>query len=342
MMVMTRRGPLVAVRPVAALSVAACLALSGCGGSSEEPSGAQTPAGQSTAAGSMMTGRWPLTGLPARGRAPAHPVMVVKIDNSESSRPQVGLGRADLVTEELVEGGTSRLAVFYYSALPAVAGPVRSMRATDIGIVEPANAVLVASGGAPPTVRRVRAANIQAYTEGAPGFYRDNSRVAPYNLFNHLRLLARVVRPTGVPDDYLPWGNGGDFPKGVAAHGLDARFSGSHTTSWAYRGKTYVNLNSEAAVGDQFHPDTVLVLRVRVGNAGYLDPAGNPVPETHFVGKGAAMVFHGGRLVRATWSKPRLSSPVHLSTKAGELGLPPGHVWIELVPRTGGAVVVHK
>ena len=39
--------------------------------------------------------------------------MVVKIDNTEA-QPQLGLGKADLITEELVEGGSTRLAVFYY------------------------------------------------------------------------------------------------------------------------------------------------------------------------------------------------------------------------------------
>ena len=85
-----------------------------------------------------MQGTWPLTGLPAKGPAPDHPVYVVKIDNTESSAPQVGLSKADLVTEELVEGGLTRLAVFFYSASPTQVGPVRSMRASDIGIVKPA------------------------------------------------------------------------------------------------------------------------------------------------------------------------------------------------------------
>ncbi len=39
------------------------------------------------------------------------------------------------MVEELVEGGLTRLAVFFYSQVPDNAGPVRSMRASDIGIV---------------------------------------------------------------------------------------------------------------------------------------------------------------------------------------------------------------
>ena len=75
-------------------------------------------------------------------------MLVTKIDNTDNSQPQVGLDKADLVTEELVEGGMTRLAVFFYRHLPKVAGPVRSMRASDIGIVKPAHGVIVASGAA--------------------------------------------------------------------------------------------------------------------------------------------------------------------------------------------------
>ena len=55
----------------------------------------------------------PLTGLPVEGE-PRPPGDGVKIDNSGSSAPQVGLATADLVAEELVEGGITRLAVFFY------------------------------------------------------------------------------------------------------------------------------------------------------------------------------------------------------------------------------------
>jgi hypothetical protein len=315
--------------------------LAGCGGdSSESPAAEEAPQGQSTAAGATLSGQWPLTGLPADGAAPKHPVMVVKIDNTSSSSPQVGLGEADLVTEELVEGGATRLAVFYYSQVPPKVGPVRSFRASDIGIVQPADAVLVASGGAGPTVRRVQAADIKTVTEGGTGYFRDAGRSSPYNLFMDLPRLAGSLKAPAPPENYLPWGSEADFPKGQPAKSFAAQFSGGHTTSWRYQGGEYVNLNSNAAEGDQFTPATVLVLRVRVGDAGYRDPAGNPVPETKFTGEGEAMVFHDGQLVRATWSKRGLGAPVQLETKAGDLTLPPGKVWMELVPEQGGTVQV--
>jgi hypothetical protein len=326
------------------LVLTGALALAGCGGgeTSSAPEAEDTPEAQGTAAGSTLSGQWPLTGLPAQGAAPKHPPMVVKIDNTGSSNPQIGLSKADLVVEELVEGGSTRLAAFFYSKVPDRVGPVRSMRATDIGIVEPADAVLVASGGAPPTVRRVKNAGIKVVSEGGVGYSRDNSRPSPYNLFMNLSALARTLKAGQPPENYFVWGEQGDFPKGQRARSVDATFSGGHTTSWQFRKGSYVNLNSEAASGDEFRPDTVLVLRVKVGDAGYKDPAGNPVPETNFSGKGQALVFHDGSLVRGTWSKSGLDGQVRLSTKAGDLALPPGRVWVELVPVNGGNVSVGR
>jgi Protein of unknown function (DUF3048) N-terminal domain/Protein of unknown function (DUF3048) C-terminal domain len=324
---------------VVALALSAALALAGCSKKSDDSS--HKPDAQKTAKGLTVAGEWPLTGLPAQGAAPQHPVMVVKIDNTEASNPQIGLSKADLVTEELVEGGSTRLAVFFYQNVPKLVGPVRSMRATDIGIVKPAKAVLVASGGAPPTVRRVKAAHIHTFTEGATGYRRDNRRRAPYNLFMALDKLARKVKAKDTVDSYLPFGSGSDLPQGQPAKGLSAKFSAGHTTSWTYQGGKYTNQNSFAKSGDRFRPDNVLVLRVRVGDAGYKDPAGNPVPETHFTGTGQAMLFHGGRVVRGSWKKS-LGSAVELSTRAGQLKVPAGHTWIELVPTNGGRVTVTR
>jgi hypothetical protein len=325
-------------RLTVAAALSASLLLAGCG--SDDPEGEEPTDGSSQAQDAPAT--WPLTGLPAGDTDVEldRPVVVAKIDNTSNSAPQVGLGQADLVVEELVEGGTTRLAVFYYSEAPKEVGPVRSMRASDIGIVSPVDAVMAASGAAPPTLKRLKKADVEFHEEGAPGFQRDNGRSAPYNLMVSLEELAKSLEDdeTARPDDYLPWGTAEDLPKGKKATSVDATFSGGHTTSWEYKGGKYVNDNSFAAKGDRFEPSSVLVLRVKVGDAGYRDPAGNPVPETKFEGKGQAMLFHKGRMVQGTWSKDGLDGALTLRTKAGELKVPAGRTWIELVPQNGGNV----
>ena len=265
------------------------------------------------------------------------------IDNTGASDPQYGIGDADLVTQELVEGGITRLAVVYYQHVPSLVGPVRSMRASDIGIVKPLKALLVASGAAPPTLKRLHAKHVKFVT-GGRSYFRDSSS-APYNLMVHLGQLAKSTkRKHSVPPSYLPWGAEKDFHGKGKAKSVAVRFSTGHTTMWKYAGGKYHNTNSYAPAKYRFNPKSVLVLRVREGNAGYLDPAGNPVPETIFSGKGRLLLFHGGKLVRGTWHKKDLAGKLSLRTKGGALKIPAGRVWIELAPvdKAGGHVGWHK
>jgi hypothetical protein len=194
------------------------------------------------------------------------------------------------------------------------------------------------------TINRIKNAGIDFFTEGDKGFYRASDRSAPYNLFTDLAATTTLATTDKAarPADYLPWGDAKDLPAGQPAVGLAAHFSGGHTTTWSYDGTSYANVDTYAAEGDEFPADTVLVLRVKVGDAGYTDPAGNPVPETKFTGQGQAMLFHAGRVVRGQWTKSSLDSPIKLRTADGALTVPAGRTWIELVPQDGGSVDVVK
>jgi hypothetical protein len=331
---------------VLALTLAASLVLAGCGDDKKDDE-SDSPEAQPVAGGAALAQSWPLTGLDVSGdhsAAQEHPVLVVKMDNTPSSAPQAGLDSADLVVEELVEGGSTRLAAFYYSDLPNEVGPVRSMRASDIGIVSPVDATMVTSGAASVTISRIEDAGIPFFAEGDEGLYREDSRSAPYNLMADLEKTgaAASTDEEARPVDYLPWGDAADLPGGQPAKSIAASFSGGHTTNWRFNGGGYVNENSYADPAAPFPADTILVLRVEVGDAGYTDPAGNPVPETKLEGTGQAMLFYGGRLVRGTWSKAGLDSPIELSTQAGELIVPAGRTWIELIPVDGGNVTFTK
>jgi len=329
------------VRLTVAATLAASLMLAGCGGADKDSPDEE--GAKQVGDGAELSSTWPLTGLPVDADGSSElqrPVLVVKMDNTYSSAPQIGLSKADMVVEELVEGGLTRLAAFFYSRIPGTAGPVRSMRASDIGIVKPVDAQMVTSGAAGVTIRRLQQAGIKFYGEGSKGSYRDSGRAAPYNLFVRLTELAKSLEKGEAqrPDDYLPWGEEGDLPQGRRAKTIAASFSAGHTTNWTFAAGKYRNDNTYAADGDEFLADTVLVLRVRVGDAGYRDPAGNPVPETKFEGSGAALVFHNGRVVRGTWTKSKPDSALTLKTRAGALTIPAGHVFIELVPASGGNV----
>jgi hypothetical protein len=323
------------------------LLLTACGGSSSSsPAADNSP--QAVESGQSVPQFWPLTGLKVPADKTAEldrPVLVAKMDNTFSSQPQVGLSKADMVVEELVEGGLTRLAAFYYSEIPSNVGPIRSMRASDIDVVSPVHASMVTSGAAFRTIARIKGAHIPFYGEGSPGMYRSSDRAAPYNLFVHLNEIAKAAKAKpATPPDYLTWGSKKDLPPGIKVTTINAQFSGGHTTEWKFENGSYHNLNSNAPAGDQFPATNVLVLRVREGDAGYLDPAGNHVPETLLTGKGNALLFHNGRMIAANWKKGNAAtSRITLTTKKGQrLRVPAGHTWVELVPVDGGNVVFKK
>lgn len=284
--------------------------------------------------------RSPLTGQPL-DRKPDRPVLIVKIDNTSSAEPQLGLRKADLVVEEPVEGGLTRLATFYYSTLPRVAGPVRSIRNTDAALAAPVRGVLVASGGAGPAHAAAGRAGVPRMM-GGPGFSRVGDRPAPYNMMVRPRAVAGKLAdkyPKRRPSKpLLPFDRDGRAELGGAPKDkLTATFSPQHTTRWMFRdGRGWVRAGDRAAAGQDYVADTLVVLRVRLRLAGYQDPAGNPVPEAVLKGEGGAWVLAGSHLVKGRWAKSGPRGSFRLTRKGGKpIPLPPGNVWIELVPRSG-------
>jgi Protein of unknown function (DUF3048) N-terminal domain/Protein of unknown function (DUF3048) C-terminal domain len=335
---MLKSDSLGVLRRIGVLGIVSGLVLTACGGDEEDSSD------ENSRDSGTLTQVSPLTGLETPGGLPGHPPIVVKIDNTSSAEPQIGLDKADLVVEELVEGGSTRLAAFFWSQTPSEVGPVRSMRSTDIGIVSPANAVMVASGGAPPAKRAIKDAGIETFTEGAAGYRRDSGRTEPYNLMINLEELAGTLDEAEAPGPYLPFGPESDFRGPKPADTVDVAFSSGHTTSWSFEAGTgWVRADSFADQGGDFVPDNVLALDVKVGDAGYLDPAGNRVPESEFFGAGAAVLFHEGKALPCEWSKDGPDGALELSTKDGQpVTVPAGHTWIELVPAKGGSVRYHS
>lgn len=288
--------------------------------------------------------RSPITGLEMKDGLPKHPAYLVKLENTDNGAPQYGLDKADLVVEQLVEGGLTRLAAMYYSKLPTKLGHVRSMRGTDIGIAAPVAARIVASGAAPHVYSQVKKADAKALTQddGAAGFSTDPAKTAPYNQMLNLKKLNSEAADGSVSDNYLPWGSQSDETAGETATKAQVRFSPKTQTNWVYKKDTWRRTNGHAASGQKFKADTLIIVHAPVVDAGYTDPAGNPVPETQFSGSGKATILQGDTVIKSTWKKNKASSAVSFTDADGkELSIKPGRVWIELVPNDDGKVTVN-
>jgi hypothetical protein len=333
------------IRPLV-VALAAAIALTAC--SSDDDTPAPPPSDPTQGSAAELVEFSPVTGLAMTDGRPDNPVFVVKIENTDGGEPQINLDRADLVIEELVEGGLTRLAAFYYSDLPDKVGHVRSLRATDIGIATPIQGQLVASGGAGGAVRQIKRAGITLFSEdgGSPGFSSDPALYRPYNRLIDLTRVNREAKDVQPTASYLAWGTGDEAADpGTStvstATRASVRFSRTTTTTWRLKGKSWVRTNGHA--DKEFGARNLIVMDCEIKDAGYTDPAGNPVPETVVEGSGQAKIFRGDQVVDVTWKKPALDSPISFETADGEpYTVEPGKTFLELVPAGDGKVTLTR
>jgi len=295
---------------------------------------------------------WPLNGTrTGTKKVPARPAVAVKIENSTQARPQTGLQQADIVWEQVVEGGISRYVAVYHSELPGTVGPIRSVRPMDPAIVAPMRGILAYSGGQPPFIRAVGAANVQSVTMdgGDPGFRRSGNRAAPHNVYGSVKTFAAQagdLRATPPPAQFSYAAKAG---QGSAARNdrrgrvADVRLSPAQRTVWRWKTSTkryarYDGSTPSVSSGRQLHAKNVLLLSVKLANTKYRDPSGAPVPETQMVGSGEGVLLTRGKALAVDWSKKSTRKKLVLATRGGNpVSLDPGNLWIELVPRGSGS-----
>lgn len=349
-----RRRHLKAVALVTVL--AASLALASCSGDPAEPGStvtatADASANKSAAPAPVVPTAWPLTGIASDDIA-IRPAIAVKIENSREARPQTGLEAADVVWEEMVEGGITRYIAVYHSQLPETIGPIRSVRPMDANLIAPLRGLMVFSGGQAPFVNAVGDVGLQvvSHDQGAAGFYRAKDRKAPHNVYGTPATFLSLAGENNKATPAVQFVFARDAASATAAvsgtpvAAVNVVMSSYAKPNWAWDAATGKFLRSEMdkpavnAAGTQLSATNVVVLTMGIFNTPYVDPAGTPVPETEVIGSGAALVVTGGKQVTGTWSKADAASPMLLTAADGTtITLAPGNTWVELVPNTTGS-----
>ncbi len=279
----------------------------------------------------------PFTGEPVRSLAP---VLAVKIDNIVLARPQTGLTKADIVYVLPVEGGLSRFMAIFSSHFPRVIGPVRSARQDDLQLLRQFGRPAFAYSGAQPQllklVERARIADLYAGLAG--GYYRDNSRIAPYNLYARTRRLLAEARGASTA-------HGIGFRFGPAPPGGRARASASvsypaasFTFTWSHaRGRWLVRMDGHRAAsteGPQLSAATVVIQRTTVATSPFREWPGIRPPFAESTGSGTALVLRDGRAYHARWIRPHPRDGTTFTADSGQpMTFARGPVWIVLVQR---------
>ncbi|GEL96761.1 DUF3048 domain-containing protein [Cellulomonas terrae] len=353
-----RRRPLAFV----ALATGAALVLGACSGSPTDPTPVppvtQAPVIEPAKAAPpapVVPPRWPLTGVAAAEVAP-RPALAIKVENSGEARPQTGLDQADVIWEQVVEGGISRFVAVYQSQVPAEVGPIRSVRPMDPAIAAPLHGLIAFSGGQQPFVQSLKNAGLQIVSmdAGAAGFYRKKGvGPAPHNVYGTPQTFwdqADADHSAVPPTQFVmakTLEKASAVVAGAPASTVAVRLSGYSRPTWTWDAGTGTWLRAEGTApamlrsGARIAATNVVTLKVRLVDSGTKDPAGNPVPETVLDGSGDATVSSGGRTVSGTWSKAGTDAVLTLAAADGSvLTLAPGTTWVELVPTDSGSVTI--
>jgi Protein of unknown function (DUF3048) N-terminal domain/Protein of unknown function (DUF3048) C-terminal domain len=273
---------------------------------------------------------------PPPPRTPGPAILAVKIDNAREARPARGIGGADLVYIEPVEGGASRIIAVFASQLPPVVGPVRSARETDLQLLPQfGHPTLAFSGAAPSLMHRIDRASLQdASAERVPrAYFRDKTRAAPHNMFVRPGLLPKGGEwPAHSQPQFGPAPAGG-VP---SSHELVRYRAATVAFDWSSTANRWlVSLDGVPAKSDSHRlaASTVVVQQVPVHQSAIRDVAGNPSPIADTVGHGHALVFRNGEMFRANWSRTAVDQGTTYTTPTGQLiPLEPGQVWTVLNP----------
>lgn len=272
---------------------------------------------------------------PLTGKKPIdHKVIAVKIENIAAARPQVGLNAADIVFAEEVEGSLTRLIAVYHSTFPKTVGPVRSARNTDVG--------LLPMFGTPGLVYSGANRNVQRHLEKSPivplqRSDRDNSRVAPHNVFVNLNAVAASAKKVGKAHD-IGWTFAAADPRWSRA-AKDASVSGrvgGDTFSFKASGDSYlVRWNgqpyADGKTGTKATTDNVVIMSVQTKPDGNADVNGARSVKSTTTGKGKVVIYRDGRKLSGTWQRAGRSKPMRFVDADGkDIPLKPGNTWVLL------------
>lgn len=293
------------------------------------------------------TGVAPLTGLPTE-TALEDRAVIIKIDNVPRARPQTGINQADILYEELVESGVTRFAAVFHSEVPAVVGPVRSGRSTDIGIIASFNTPAFAFSGANSIFERLidKQPIVNRGAEVAGGYWRSSSRAAPHNMY------------TSAADQQVAAGDDGESPlphfayadqptaptTGVPASAVRLRYLentgpaieflwDADIGGWLRWQAGSAHIDTD---GVQLAPRNLVIQFVEYLDTGMSDKFGEVLYEGVSVGEGPALVFTDGHVVEATWTRSRLKDPAVFTDADGahiELGV--GQTFVALIAPEG-------
>lgn len=289
----------------------------------------------------------PLTGLAVDDPALLkRPPILARIGNDAPIRPQAGLGAADIVYEDIMDGwSVTRLTGIFLSEDPEVIGPIRSARLVSIELANQYQGALVHSGASDQVrwfISQEPFTNLDEFFHPRPFYYIDG-----LGWMGRLHTSAPAIR------DYLEdkgWDDSlrlrgflfsEEAPEGDMAASIYIPYPGSAAVTFEYDEATGAYLrwvngapHTDRISGDQLAVSNVIVQFVEHQATDIVeDSNGATSIRMVMTGRGEAWILRDGVLVRGYWEREAKDQMTRFVDAEGEeIALKPGRTWVELAP----------
>ena len=292
----------------------------------------------------------PFRGTPIDSTELYSPPLALKIDNAPTALPQQGLQDADIVFEELVEGGLTRFLAIFHSQIPTSVGPIRSGRSTDIPLLMPFDGALFGWSGSNWAFRKlldtVAITDVGLYRNPSH-YWRQTERIPPSNLWVRASQLfnkeahdphsSEPLWPYELPEETTSGpsreikGVKVDWGSTKVEHLWDAARSG-----WArsQNDDPHVVLDLK---GEQHElaPENLIIQFTKYVLTNEEDVNGARIPlGLVSEGSGTALILKDGGLIEGRWIKANVTVHTDFFDNQGRLiAMSPGSTWVLLAPR---------
>ena len=273
-------------------------------------------------------------------------VIVIKVDDTTYAHPQVGLRSADVVYIEQVEGGLTRLAAVFSSKIPAIVGPVRSARISDIELLSQYGKVGFAYSGAQrlmlPVIASANLYDLGATHYGAQFYQNDPARIAPYAMMLKVPELLSESKGRGndlVKSSPMGW-TFGDAPEQLTeiSQVHISWPASSYGATWSKDEDRWLLIhNGNVDVDDtgyRLGPKTIVIQIVSITDSIYHDKVGGVTPFSATVGNGRCYLLRDGGYLPCLWSRQTAESGTTFTDLLGNpVNFDTGQIWFALTSK---------
>jgi hypothetical protein len=288
----------------------------------------------------------PLTGLVADPAKLNRRVLAIRVGNDPEARPQEGLGAADLVYEEIMDGWVlTRFTALYLESDAERVRPLRSARLSNLVLAPQYDAALVHTGASDPIrwlLSQATFVDLDQYFHAAP-----YGMLAGYDwrgrMYTSTEAVHAYLERIGKQQDHLIEGYEFDPtpPEGTPAPAIRIPYPRSSVVDWEYdaasghylryvQGQPHV----DALTNQQIVAENVIIFYTEHLKTDIVeDSLGSTAIDIVMEGSGRAVVCRDGVMIEAEWRRTAEDKPILYWDANGEvIPLRPGKTWIQLVP----------